>query len=251
MQNQIPKVIHYVWVGKDKNGNRNKKSDIILKCLKSWQTNMLDWEIKEWNEDNFDIYANEYTKEAYQNKKWAFVADYIRLYVLYKEGGVYLDTDMYIVKSLDDILNYELVLGKEDNKHISAGMIASVKNNIYIKDLIENYNNIENKKLLQTIPKIMTEVFNKNKYIYDNIQMKYKIFDPIYFYPFEANKIKSFIKSGFALAPQTSYAVHLWEYSWGHPLNKFVKKIGLYRAIKYTIEKVGLKKIIKKTLKME
>ena len=87
-KDKIPKIIHYVWVG------GSDKSNDIKKCMKTWNKYLKDYEIKEWNENNFDIYAHPFTREAYKAKKWAFVSDYIRAKVLYEEGGIYLDTSI-------------------------------------------------------------------------------------------------------------------------------------------------------------
>ena len=87
---KIPKTIHYCWFGK------GQKSELMLKCINSWKKYLPDYEIIEWNEDNFDINSNEYVKEAYENKKYAFVTDYVRLYVLLNYGGIYMDTDVEV-----------------------------------------------------------------------------------------------------------------------------------------------------------
>ncbi len=78
----IPKIIHYCWFG------RNPKPDIVIKCIDSWKKHCPDYEIIEWNEDNFDVNMIPYTKEAYKNKKWAFVSDYARLWVINNRGGI-------------------------------------------------------------------------------------------------------------------------------------------------------------------
>ena len=177
----IPKKIHYCWFGKA------KKPILLLKCINSWKQHMPDYQIIEWNEENFDINSNEYTKNAYKNKKWAFVSDYVRLQALYKQGGIYLDTDMYILKRFDDFLDNDLVLGKEDEDYISAGMIACKQDNIYIKDLLNIYGENINRK---PIPVIMTEVFNQYNSTYKD--KKIKIFNYKYFYPFNADNIKKY-----------------------------------------------------------
>lgn len=94
----IPKVIHYCWFG------RGELPKSALKCIASWRKYFPDYEIKEWNEDNFDVNAIPYTREAYERKKYAFVSDYARFWVLYREGGVYFDTDVEVIKPFDDIL---------------------------------------------------------------------------------------------------------------------------------------------------
>lgn len=251
MQNNIPKIIHFCWFGKDDKGNRNKKPQIVLDCIESWQKHMPDYKIIEWSEDNFDPYSHPYTKLAYNNKKWAFVTDYVRLFALQKYGGVYLDTDMYITKSLNTILNHDLVLGKEDKYFISAGMIASKTNNVYIKSLLDDY---QNKNILEPIPKMLTNTYNQLLKDDKLGKIDMIIFDSVNFYPFNADNIKEFKYENINWtnnAPKESYGVHLWNYSWGHPLNKFIKKTGLHKILKNILEKLGIKTFIKNILKME
>lgn len=92
----IPKKIHYCWFGK------GEKPKIVKMCIESWREKLPEYEIKEWNEENFDISINNYVKQAYEAKKYAFVSDYVRLYALYIEGGIYMDTDVEVLKSLDE-----------------------------------------------------------------------------------------------------------------------------------------------------
>ena len=94
----IPKVIHYCWFG------RNPLPPLAIKCIESWKKYLPDYEIREWNEDNFDVNIVPYTQEAYQVKKYAFVSDYARFWILYKYGGIYFDTDVEVIKPLDDII---------------------------------------------------------------------------------------------------------------------------------------------------
>ena len=94
----IPKVIHYCWFG------RNPLPERAKKCISSWRKFFPDYEIKEWNEDNFDVNIIPYTAEAYKAKKYAFVSDYARFWILYKYGGLYFDTDVEVINSMDDII---------------------------------------------------------------------------------------------------------------------------------------------------
>lgn len=94
----IPKVIHYCWFGK------NKKSKLIIKCIKSWKRICPEYKIIEWNESNYNIDCNDYVREAYKSQKWAYVADYARFDILNQYGGVYLDTDVELIRSLDPLL---------------------------------------------------------------------------------------------------------------------------------------------------
>lgn len=103
----IPKVIHYCWFG------RNPLPESAQKCIASWRKYLPDYEIKEWNEDNFDVNSIQYTKDAYEAKKWAFVSDYARFWVLYNYGGLYFDTDVEVIKPMDDIVERGAFMGVE------------------------------------------------------------------------------------------------------------------------------------------
>lgn len=129
----MKKTIHYCWFGK------NKMEDNVLSCINSWQKHFPNYQVKVWNENNFDIKCCEYVKEAYQSKQYAFVSDYVRLYVLYHEGGLYLDTDYEVLKNFEDLLNEELVLSFEKEGKIQTCMIYAKKNNQLIKKIMEYY----------------------------------------------------------------------------------------------------------------
>ena len=115
----IPKIIHYCWFG------RNPLPELALKCIASWKKYLPDYEIKEWNEDNFDVNIIPYTAEAYAAKKYAFVSDYARFWILYKYGGIYFDTDVEVIRSIDDIIAKGNFMGFEtDPKGCDAGSVA-------------------------------------------------------------------------------------------------------------------------------
>lgn len=132
--NNIPKVIHYCWFG------RGKKPKLAKKCIKSWKKYLYDYEIIEWNEDNFDINCNQYVKEAYEVKKYAFVSDYVRLYALYNYGGIYMDTDVEVIKSLDEFLIHEAFSGFESPEFIPTGIMACVKGYKLFEEFLNYYN---------------------------------------------------------------------------------------------------------------
>lgn len=143
-ENRIPKKIHYCWFG---NG---EKSDLVQKCIANWKEKLYDYEFNEWNESNFNLNINEYVKEAYENKKYAFVSDYVRLYVLLKYGGIYLDTDVEVVQNFDKLLNNKCFLGFEDKELISTAVIGAEKDSDLIKIWLETYKNrkfIENGRM--------------------------------------------------------------------------------------------------------
>ena len=97
----IPKKIHYCWFG------RGEKPELAKKCIESWKKYCPDYEFKEWNEDNFDIHSNKYVEQAYNARNFAFVTVYVRLYALYSEGGVFMDTDVEILKPIDEFLKHK------------------------------------------------------------------------------------------------------------------------------------------------
>lgn len=103
----IPKIIHYCWFG------RNPLPPLALECIASWKKFLPDYEIREWNEDNFDVNVVPYTAEAYRQKKYAFVSDYARFWILYRYGGLYFDTDVEVIRPLDDIIEKGSFLGFE------------------------------------------------------------------------------------------------------------------------------------------
>ncbi|MBQ7884186.1 MAG: hypothetical protein IJ320_07520 [Phascolarctobacterium sp.] len=140
MNSYIPKKIHYVWVG-DK-----EKPALVESCIQSWRKYCPDYEIIEWGNDILKTINNTYVQEAYENKKYAFVSDYLRLYVLYKYGGFYFDTDLEITNNIDKFREYDaLVLGYEIwNGEVSplTALIGSTKGNNVIREILNLYDNI-------------------------------------------------------------------------------------------------------------
>ncbi|MGX4763132.1 glycosyltransferase family 32 protein [Holzapfeliella sp. JNUCC 72] len=133
----IPKKIHYVWVG----GNEKPKD--IQKCLQTWKKHLSDYEIIEWNEDNFDINQNHYLKQAYEAKKWAFVSDYIRASVIYKYGGIYLDTDVLVLDDLNDLRQNAAFVGFENPDYPFTAAFGAEKHHPLIKDMLDYYDNLD------------------------------------------------------------------------------------------------------------
>ena len=131
----IPKTIHYIWLG----GNPMPK--IVTKCMDSWKKYCPDYEIKEWNEDNFNLDMYPYVREAYDNRKFAFVTDVVRLYALYTEGGVYMDTDVEVIKPLDGYLHHVAFSGFEAPNRVPTGIMASEKGGKWVKDNLDYYIN--------------------------------------------------------------------------------------------------------------
>lgn len=133
----IPKTIHYCWFGK------GEMPELALKCIESWHKYMPDYEYKLWNEENIDVNIVPYTKEAYEARKFAFVTDYVRLWALYNEGGVYMDTDVEILKPLDDLLHLSAFTGYEGSKTQPpvTGLMASAPHGEWVKEQLDAYEN--------------------------------------------------------------------------------------------------------------
>ena len=131
---KIPKIIHYVWLG-----DPNKKPKQFYDCLESWKKFCPDYEIKEWNENNFDFKKSIYARQAYENKRWGFVADYIRAQVLYDYGGIYLDTDVEITKPFDDLLDNDFLISFENEVYLETAILGSCKGHPFAKMIIDFY----------------------------------------------------------------------------------------------------------------
>jgi hypothetical protein len=129
----IPKTIHYCWFG------GKPLPDPAQKCIASWKKYCPDFEIKEWNESNYDISSVVYTKEAYAAKKWAFVTDYVRLDVISKYGGIYMDTDVEVIKSLDGFLGHGAFSGFENGRDIPTGIMGGIPRHQWYKYLLDYY----------------------------------------------------------------------------------------------------------------
>lgn len=206
----IPKKIHYCWFG------GKPLSELTLKCIDSWKKYLPDYEIIEWNEGNFDINQNDFSREAYENKKFAFVSDVCRLFVLQEYGGIYLDTDMEIIQPIDSVINDKVVLGFEHIDYIAAGIIVAPKEDLFIQKILNEYKDVKFPKNLDdlkeiTIPKIITNQLviqglklNNN---FQTINAKIDVFPSDFFYPLN-------FFTGKTNTTQNTLAIHHYESSW-------------------------------------
>ena len=130
----IPKKIHYCWFG------RNPKPKLAEKCIASWRKYCPDYEIIEWNEDNFDVNMNGYTRMCYEQKKYAFLSDYVRLVVVAEHGGVYFDTDVEVIKPFDSLLQHDAFYCFETPEYIASGLgFGSVAGGDSIRAMLAEY----------------------------------------------------------------------------------------------------------------
>jgi mannosyltransferase OCH1-like enzyme len=198
----IPRKIHFCWFGK------NPKTISINACINSWKSYFPNFEFIEWNESNSFIYFNKFSRDALRKKKYAFVSDYMRIKVLHEFGGLYLDTDMLLLKSFDNgLLDYNFFSAEEEPGKINYAFFGSIKNHRFLSQMLNYYNNIE---FDEFSPPIITNNFNDivNK---SNLKSNELILSSDYFYPLpfrnKGESYKSFLTTN-------SIAVHLWDHSW-------------------------------------
>ena len=211
----IPKIIHYCWFGE------NEKSPLIKRCIESWKIFCPDYEIKEWNESNFDVNCNAYVKKAYEMKKWAFVADYARFYVLYQYGGVYLDTDVQLVKNIDELRLKGKFAGFGNDEIVSTGLIlATEKNDWLCKKVMDTY--IGEEFVWDDPSKILAIGRRVTRILIDsglkpNGQMQmvqdYTIYPKYYFNP-TGGDIRGKVD-------ERAYSIHHYAATWFSPKDKF------------------------------
>ena len=240
-ESKIPQKIHYCWFG------RGEKPELAQKCIASWKKILPDYELIEWNEDNFDINMNRYVKEAYENKKYAFVTDYVRLYVLYNYGGIYMDTDVEVLKPLDVFLIHKAFSGFENNNSIPTGIMASEAKNKWIKILLEEYNDISFVKedgSFDTTTNVI-RISNKTKENYNLIlNDTYQDLGDVVLYPHDYFCPKDW-ETGEIFLTENSHTIHHFSGSWHTKkekkqiakkqkyISKYGKKIGEKKYQKY------------------
>lgn len=229
-KNKIPKIIHYCWFGK------GKLPELAVKCIESWKKYLPDYEIKEWNESNFDINSNKYVKEAYENRKFAFVTDYVRLYALYNQGGIYMDTDVEVLKPLDEFLVYEAFSGFESNNTIPTGIMASAKGNKWIKLLLNDYNDLSfiNEDGTLNLTTNVVLITNTTKENYDiKLDNTFQDLKDVVFYPNDFFCPKDW-NTGKIFLTDNTHTIHHFSGSWHTEKEK--KQIAKRN---YLIEKYG------------
>lgn len=220
----IPKIIHYCWFG------GNPLPEDAKKYIETWKKFCPDYEIKEWNESNFDVNCCDYVKEAYEAKKWAFITDYVRLKVLYDYGGIYMDTDVEVCKSLDELLQYNAWSGFESETTIPTGTLASSRANKWIEYLLSYYENrhfINADGSYDTTTNVQTiTLMTKEKYEV-KLDNSFQIFADNYaLFPFEYFCAKS-LMDGKIYKTSNTYTIHHFNGSWLTPWEKFRHKVKL------------------------
>ena len=206
----IPKVIHYCWFG------GNPKSEIIQKYIASWKKYCPDYEIKEWTEENYDVNKHPFMKAAYEAKKWAFVSDFSRIEIIHEYGGVYLDTDVELVASLDDYLQYDLFAGFESEKFVAFGLgFGAVKGHKILKEIMDYYDSLDFPDTdfgltFISCPRIQTEVLQRHGLLCNNQNQVVDgcyIFSTEYFCPLST-------QTGKCTITKKTVSIHHYDMSW-------------------------------------
>ena len=219
----IPKIIHYCWFG------GNPLPDEARKCIESWRKCCPNYEIKEWNEDNFNFDSCDYAKEAYQKEKWAFVSDYARFKILYEEGGLYFDTDVEVIKPIEDIVQKGPFMGCEqgDSLYVAPGLGLAANPGLGLyKDILDYYNNehfvnedgsINTTTVVQRITDLLKDRGFKGT-------GEIECIDGVYIYPPDFFSPMNYWTGEIKISDQTR-SIHHYSMSWKSEYEKELKEI--------------------------
>lgn len=235
----IPKIIHYCWFG------GNPLPPLAIKCIASWKKHLPEYEIIEWNETNFPIDDFIFAKQALEHRKYAFISDVCRLYALKKRGGIYMDTDVEVLKSLDCFLNLTAFSGFENDDFVPTGIMASEKEGDWVTELLAYYDkkpfvNID--LTLETLSNtfIITQMMLKKGFVMNNTFQEIKEY--VAFFPNDYFCPKSY-KTGSIDLTDNSYCIHHFAKSWipikdkwGNILKMKVMNIFGYKNIQKIID---------------
>lgn len=223
----IPKIIHYCWVG-DK-----KFPASVERYIASWKTLLPDYKFMLWDKEGSNIDAIPWTREAFAKKKYAFVADYIRCYALYHYGGIYLDTDVEVLKSFDPFLNNKYMIGKENSGSIEAAIIGAEPRSLLFGKMLDYYKtrhfDCGNGLLdMRAVPLILDEVIRKNFKVkqisspseYDKNDDAISLLTDDFFSPKSCHDGKIYLTSN-------TVCIHHYSQSWQSPIRKYGRKLVL------------------------
>ncbi|HJV25100.1 MAG TPA: glycosyltransferase [Aromatoleum sp.] len=219
----ISRTIHYCWFG----GKR--KPALVEKCMESWRRLLPEWKFKEWSEENSPINAP-YVEKALKERRFAFASDYVRFHALHSEGGVYLDTDMEIVRNLDPLLSSEFFVGRESERYINAGIVGSVRGYPLLKTIMDDLDGRAGKGFT-AIPEIITDLIAADA----EANRKVQIYAPEYFYPYNPfdaarNEVGQLFYSD---VTANTFAVHHWAQSWSYTFGeRMVRRMKMVFGLK-------------------
>ena len=225
----IPKIIHYCWFG-----NKNIPK-LERHCMESWKKFLPDYEIKRWDETTFDVNSSSFTKAAYDAKKYAFVADYVRLFALTNYGGLYLDTDIEIIKSLSDLLEkHDAIGGFETVGVLQTGLLATIPHHPIFEEFFSYYKEHSfvwgGKNATKPNSAILATIMSRHGLLLDNIEQNIAnvaIYPQDYFCPIDQGSRK-------IVLTERTYCIHYLSGSW------FPKHVRLKNKIKKILsDKLG------------
>lgn len=232
----IPKIVHYCWFG------GKEKPDSVKKCIESWKKFLPDYQLVEWNEDNFNIEKLQYTKESYVAKKYAFVSDVARIEALYQYGGIYMDTDVEVLKTFTPLLDARCILGMEEKGYVATSFMAFEKEHPLVKQFLNLYENIsfldKNGQIITgtNVAKLTNLLIEKGfvqENYYQELEEGIKIYPKEFFSPYD------YINCHYNIT-ENSYCVHHFAVSW------MSKKEQVKKEIKKQLSKIlGPKKMNK------
>lgn len=202
----IPKKIHYCWFG------RGEKPKLAQKCIASWKRFCPDYEVIEWNEDNFDIHQNAYLEMCYQQKKYAFLSDYVRLLVVYQYGGIYMDTDVELLCPLDPLCGNTAYFGFENDLYIASGLgFGAEKQHPAIRQMLKEYSVLlDGKHGVIGCPQLNTQALVKLGLQLDGSLQKLDnctVYPKEYFNPYDD-------LTGKLMKTKNTYSIHWYAKTW-------------------------------------
>lgn len=234
---QIPRVIHYFWLG------GNEKPDSVKNCIESWKKNCPDFEIKEWNESNYDIHKHPYMEKAYDEKKWAFVPDYGRLDIMYQYGGIYMDTDVEVLKDLSPLCEFKAFKGFENKEFVNDGQgFGCIPGLSIFKEMMECYDGdgpfeiVDGKRRYIESPRLCTKVLLRHGLLQNGERQKVdeiEIFPAEYLCPLD-------YATGKLKITNNTYSIHHFDGSWQGKYAKQYQKL-MQRLNRTFGERVGRK----------
>lgn len=221
----IPQIIHYVWVGKQ------EKSNDIKRCMRTWRKHLQDYKIIEWNEDNFDIESIPFTRQAYEQKKWAYVSDYVRAYAIYHYGGIYLDTDVLVLDNLKQFLQHKAFVGFENESYPFTATFGAEKGHPFIREMLDYYDgkgfsfNAED-QLSQTNTRLVSDILIEQFGCKVNNQFQV-LKDDIAVYP-----------DGILCNPsKDSSTIHMFTGTWREDTRPYKRKLVKFLKLRLTTKK--------------
>jgi mannosyltransferase OCH1-like enzyme len=225
---RIPKIIHYCWFG------RKEMPELAVKCIESWKKYLPEYELRLWNEDTFDLDMYPYAREAYDNRKFAFVTDVVRLWALEKFGGVYMDTDVEILRPLDELMNLPAFTGYEGSRYNPpvTGLMASASHGVWVKEQLAYYEgkhfvNPDGTLDMTTNTVIISRIMQENGFVNDGKYHIYKndmhVFPVDYFCPRTSTHVLKITKN--------TYCIHHFTGSWNETSNWELVKSWFYDKV--------------------